>query len=187
VPVVRYRPAGSLHRVVQGQARPDVRPLDHLLVQRIQERHGFDQVRRELGHEQVAFPQRLVDQLEVKLFQVPQAAVDELARSARGARGQVARLDQGHPQAAGGGVQGGPGPGDAAADDQHVEPLGRQPAEHRAPLAGVQNAVIPHHPFPHRTELLCQNPRHQVRAYLASTGPASLGSLTGPARYSRAA
>ena len=117
VPVPRHRPPRALHRVVQHQARAHVRPLDHLLVQRVQERDRLDQVRGELGHEQVAFPQRLVDQLEVELLQVPQAAVDELARPARRARGQVARLHQGHPQAAGRGIQGGPGPRYSSAYD----------------------------------------------------------------------
>ena len=148
VPVMRHRPAGSLHRVVQDQARPDVGALDHLLVQRVHEGNRLDQVRGELGHEQVAFPQGLVDELEVELLQVPQAAVDELARPAGGARGQVARLHQGHPQPPGRRVQGGPRARDAAADDQHVEPLGRQPAEHRGPVAGVESAVTRHHPSP---------------------------------------
>ena len=165
VPVMRNGPVRSFHRVVEGQPGPDVRPLDHLLVQREQERDGLDQMRGELGHQQVAFPQRLADQLEVELLQVPQPAVDQLARPARGARGQVARLHQGDPQAAGRGVQRRPRTGDPAADDQHVEPLGAQPAEHRAAVAGVEDrAVACHHRSPiafgyvHRQSTRCPLP-----------------------------
>jgi hypothetical protein len=151
VPVMRHRPPGALHRVVQRQARSDVGPLDHLPVQRVQERDRLDQVRGELG-DQVTLAQRLVDQLEVTLLQVPQAAVDQLAGPARGAGGQVAGLHQGHSQAAGRGIQRGSRSGDAAPDDQHVEPFGRQAAEHRAALASVQDAVTPHRQLPHEMD-----------------------------------
>src|SRR5690606_2903546 len=87
------------------------------------------QVRREPGGEQSSFPQRLLDQAELQLLQVAQPAVDQLAGARRGTGGQVARLDEGDRQATGGGVERGPRPRDAPADDQHVETLAAQPAQ----------------------------------------------------------
>ena len=77
--MVRDRPPDAFHRVVQHEPRADVRPLDDLPVQRVEERHRPHQVRREPGNQQVALPQRLPDQLEVALLQVAEAAVDQLA------------------------------------------------------------------------------------------------------------
>ena len=102
-------------------------------------RNGIGRTRcgREPGGEQAALLQRLVDQAEIELLEVAQAAVDELARARRRARGQVARLDQGDRQPAGGGVERRAGAGDAAADDDDVEALPAQPAQvGRAPLRG---------------------------------------------------
>src|ERR1700720_1542787 len=110
---MRHRPPRAFHRVVQDQAGPDVGPLDHLLVQRVHEGNRLDQVRGELGYQQVALTERLVDQLEVQLLQVAQPAGDELARPARGARSQISRFHQGDPQASGSGVQGSPRARDA--------------------------------------------------------------------------
>ena len=55
--------------------------------------------------EQLALAQRLAHEPEVAHLEVAQAAVDELARRARGAGGEVARLDQADAQAARGGVE----------------------------------------------------------------------------------
>jgi hypothetical protein len=49
--------------------------------------------------------------------------VDQLAGPAGRAGGQITRLDQGHLEPAGGGVQGRAGAGDPATDDQDVELL----------------------------------------------------------------
>ena len=76
----------------------------------------------------LALVQRLVDEPDLALLQVAQAAVDELRRLRRRARGEVVALDQRGAQTAGGGVERGAGAGDAAADDQHVE-VGRRPAD----------------------------------------------------------
>ena len=64
--------------------------------------------------------------------------MDELRALRRRAAGEVVPLDQGGAQAAAGGVEGHPGPGDAAADDQHVERGGGQGLER--PIA-VEAAV----------------------------------------------
>ena len=92
---------------VSYSATPDagVEPLPAAVLQRVDERHRLDQVRGELLDEQPAFLQRLGDQPEVEHLQVAQAAVDQLARAARRAGGEVAGLDQPDGQAAGRGVE----------------------------------------------------------------------------------
>ena len=75
------------HRVVERQPGADVRPLP-AAVQRVEERHRPDQVRREPGEQQAALLQRLLDQPEVEHLEVAQAAVDQLAAAAAGARGR---------------------------------------------------------------------------------------------------
>ena len=63
--------------------------------------------------------------------------MDQLAGPAGRAGGEVTGLDQGHLQAARGGVERGAGAGDPAADDEHVELLVAQPAQvGGAPLPG---------------------------------------------------
>ena len=77
--------------------------------------------------------QRLADQPEVEHLQVAQAAVDQLARPARGAAGPVPRLDDRRGQAAGHGVEGAARADDAAADDQDVELVLGHPGDRLAP------------------------------------------------------
>ena len=90
-------------------------------MQRVEERHRPDQVRRQPGQQQAALLQRLADQAEVEHLQVAQAAVDQLAAARAGAGGEVALLEQGGGEAAGDRVERDPGADDAAADDEHVE------------------------------------------------------------------
>ena len=71
----------------------------------------------------LAFGECFVDEPEVALLQVAQAAVDHLRRLRRRARREVVPLDEAHPQAARGGVERDAAPGDPTADDQHVERL----------------------------------------------------------------
>jgi hypothetical protein len=129
VPVMRNGALHPLHRVVDHQPRADVWSFHDLLVQRVHERDRPHQVRCQPAHQQVALPQCLPDELEVALFQVPQAAVNELGRPRRGTRRQVPGLDKADPQAPRRRVERGAGPGDTAADDQHVERPGRQRAD----------------------------------------------------------
>jgi hypothetical protein len=124
VAVVRDAPGTAREQaegVVERDARPGVEPLPAAVLQRVDERDRLDQVRGELLDEQPAFLQRLGDQPEVEHLQVAQAAVDELARAARRAGGEVAGLDQSDAQAAGRGVESGARAHDTAADDQDVQ------------------------------------------------------------------
>jgi hypothetical protein len=97
--------------------------------QRYQERHRPYQVRRQPAREQPALVQRLRDQPELELLQVPQTAVDELRRPAGGTGREVPSLDEGHGKPSRRGVERGAHAGDAAADDQHVEALPAQPVQ----------------------------------------------------------
>ena len=87
----------------------------------------MDEVRRQALREEAPLVQCLADKTEVEALQVAQAAVDELARAAGGAGGEVALLDQRHREAAAGGVERDPAAGDAAADHQHVEEFDAEP------------------------------------------------------------
>ena len=88
---------------------------------------------RRVAAQPLALVERLVDEADVALLEVAQAAVDELGALRRRAAGEVVGLDEGRAQAPGGGVEGDAGAGDAAADDEHVERLGGQALEHRRP------------------------------------------------------
>ena len=80
---------------------------------------------------------------EVELVEVAQAAVDELGGPRGGARGPVAHLHDAGAQAAGRGVQGDAGAGDASADDQHVQALsGRHLLQGALALGGVERDVL---------------------------------------------
>ena len=69
----------------------------------------------------LALGQRLVDEGDLALLEVAEAAVDQLGALRRRARGEVAAFDERGAQAPAGGVEGHAGAGDAAAHDQHVE------------------------------------------------------------------
>ena len=89
----------------------------------------MDEVRRQALGEQAPLVERLAHEPEVEALEVAQAAVDELARAAGGAGGEVALLDQRHREPAAGGVERDAAAGDAAADDEDVEQLGAEPFE----------------------------------------------------------
>ena len=102
-------------------------------VQRPQERHRLDEVRRGAREQQLALAQRLAHEPDVAHLEVAQPAVDELARGARGAGREVARLDEPDAQPARGGVERRARAGDPAADDERssspeAERLERPPA-----------------------------------------------------------
>jgi hypothetical protein len=92
------------------------------VLQRVEERHRADQVRREPLQQQRPLRQRLGHQPEVEHLEVAQAAVDELAGPARRAARPVALLDQSGAEAARDGVERRarcrP---TATTDDEHVE------------------------------------------------------------------
>ena len=131
-------PRQQRQRVVERDARTRVEPLPAPVLQRVQERHRPHEVRGEGLDEQTPLRQRLGDQPEVEHLQVAQAAVDQLAGAAGRAGGEVARLHQPHRQAPRGGVQRGPGPDHAAADDQDVELGVRHRLQGLLPRSGGQ-------------------------------------------------
>ena len=129
-------------RVVERDAGADVRPLPGAVLQRVEERHRSHEVRRQPVEDQAALAQRLADQAEVEHLQVPQAAVDELARAGRRPAGPVARLHESHGQAAGRGVQRRPGPHDAAPDHHDVELPRPHRHQRRVPLLRTEPGVL---------------------------------------------
>ena len=106
--------------------------------QRNQLRHGADEMRRVARHQDSAFDRTAPGDADVAGRQVAQAAVHELGAPPAGAEGQVVLLDQGDRQPARRGVQRDPGSGDAAADDDDVERLGRR----QAPPARVRRDAL---------------------------------------------
>ena len=108
-----------------------------------EERERADQMRR-VVEQALALGQVLVHQAELTLLQVADAAVDHL-RGLRGrAGGKVVLLDQGGLQATAGGIEGHPGAGDTAADDQHVELLVGEASQRIGAAKGVHRARLPH-------------------------------------------
>jgi hypothetical protein len=126
--------------VVEDQPGAEVRALPAAAAQRPQERHRRHEVGREPREQQLALAQRLAHEPEVAHLEVPQAAVDELARCAGGAGREVARLDERDAQAARGGVERRPGAGDAAPDDEHVQVAGRRRLDRPAARRRVEPA-----------------------------------------------
>ena len=125
LPVAVLAPAPAGHRVVEVEAHADHAVGPRAVEGGHDEGQRADEVRRELDH-QLALEQRLAHEREIEVLQVAQAAVDELARAPRRARGVVGLLDQRHRVAARGGVERHAGAGDPAPDDHHVEALAAQ-------------------------------------------------------------
>ena len=73
------------------------------------------------AQQDLALDQRLADQPELVIFEIAQAAMDQLAAARRGALGEIVLLAQQHLEAAAGGVAGDAGAVDAAADDDEIE------------------------------------------------------------------
>ena len=108
------------HRVVEREPGADVRAFPEPPVERIQERHRADQVRRESLNEQSSLTQGLAHEPEVEHLEVTQAAVDELRRPGRRARRPVPHLHERRRETTRDGVQRAAGSDDAPADDDHV-------------------------------------------------------------------
>ena len=140
----------------------------------------------------LALAQRLVDEADVAVLQVAQAAVHELGRLRRRAAGEVVALDQRGAQPAAGGVEGDAGAGDAAADDQHVERLrqrcsARRGRRSRAPSGQPQ----PQPPQPPRRGMAppivergeaSGRPSHVARAGCIERRPGGIGSAASASR-----
>ena len=125
---VPSRPAAARargHHVVEVEAHADHAVGPRAVEGGDDEGQRPDEVRREPDHE-LALEQRLAHEAQVEVLQVAQAAVDELARAARGAGGVVGLLDERDRVAARGRVERDAGAGDPAAHDDHVEALGAQ-------------------------------------------------------------
>src|SRR5579885_3180574 len=74
-----------------------------------------------------ALMERFVNAVEVALFQVTTAAVDQLRRSTAGAGGKIAFVDEGDTQAAQHRIESNTRAGDAAAENEQVEgPVGQR-------------------------------------------------------------
>ena len=125
VDVADAEPAGQ---VVGPEGGADAPRRGPAAVDGEHERHPPDQVGG-VPEQPLALGQGLGDEPELPLVEVPQAAVDQLGRLRRRPRGEVVALDQGRAQSPGGGVEGHARAGDAPADHQDVEGLGRHPVE----------------------------------------------------------
>ena len=79
--------------VVQRQSGSDVQPFPAVMGQRVDERDRAYQVRGKTLQHQASLLERLADKPEVEHLQVAQTAVDQLAGTARRARGPVAGLE----------------------------------------------------------------------------------------------
>ena len=99
VAVARHAPRAA-EGVVEDHPGAQVRALPDAVLERRQERDRLDEVRRQAVEQQAALAQRLADEPELELLEIAQAAVDQLARPARRARGEVALLDERDPQPA---------------------------------------------------------------------------------------
>src|SRR5699024_2018701 len=87
------------------------------------------QMRRDAIAQQAPLGQRFMDKTELGFLQIPDTAVDQLARPARRARRKIACLYQRDLEAPARSVQGSARPSDATPDDEHIEMLvahGRQ-------------------------------------------------------------
>ena len=118
--LVEARRAEQRERVVDPQA--DVHQLEtglRALVDRDQERQRAHEVRRDLGLD-ATLRDALEHEPDLAVLEIAQAAVDELARLRRCARGVVALLEQGDLHPAELGITCDAGAGDASADHDDV-------------------------------------------------------------------
>ena len=88
----------------------------------------MDAVRRD-RLEDSTLTRGLPDEEEMPVFEVPNAAVDDLRRAARRAEGEVGLVHERDGPATQGGIAGDPHPSDAPADDEHIDRAGRHPLE----------------------------------------------------------
>ena len=119
--------AGAGERRVEGDPGLD----DHGavragVVEREQERHGPDQVRRDASHQQAALLVCFAYEAHVAEAQVAQPSVDELRRGARGLAAEVAAFDERDREPVPGRGCGDAGADDPAAHDQQIEVSARK-------------------------------------------------------------
>jgi len=107
--LVRPQPGAQLHH---AGARPAVHRQRHAL--------GDREVRRDLA-QRPPLGRGLEDEPDLTLLEVAQAAVDQLGRAARGARGEISALDECGAQSAHRSIARDAGAGDATADHEHLD------------------------------------------------------------------
>ena len=79
---------------------------------------------RGLGEQHLALLQRLAHQPELVMFEVAQAAMDQLGRGRGGGAGEIVHLAETDLQPTADGIAGDTGAIDAAANDEQIERLG---------------------------------------------------------------
>ena len=172
--VARHRRVRPGQRVVDEEARPHDEAVPRGTLQGEEEGRRPDEVWGERLEQQAAFVQRLADELHVEVLEVAQASVDELARTARRAGGEVALLDERDREAPAGRVERDAAAGHPAADHEDVEGLGGQA------LAGLSceprdSTTTRAHPIP--SDQLPSVLRTATRVYWPH-GPAAQSSAT---------
>ncbi len=120
---------GRPEQVVHGEARRVQRAGgERWAIEREQEVLETDEVRRQ-AQEAGPLAERLADEVDLHLLQVPEAAVDQAAGAGRGSDGDVVLLHQRDPEAAADGIEERPGAHDPAPDDEQVPGLVGEPFE----------------------------------------------------------
>ena len=173
---MRHRGVQAGEGVVEEQPRAHVEAVPGPVLEREQEGRRVDQMRGDLLDEEPPLVQGLAHELDVEVLEVAQPAVDQLAGAARGAGGEVALFDQGHRQAAAGGVEGDPAAGHAATDDEHVECLRRDSAPGHAPASLARNGS--QYPGAIRSSTSTVVYEMERSAHLRGPGRRSCGSRT---------
>ena len=105
--------------VIQEEAGTDHPGRAQVRAVRQAESHGTGDVRRH-AEQHLPLRQRLFHQPEFVMFEIAQAAVDQLAGVGRGGRGEILRLEQRHLQPPPRRIRRNADPVDAAADDDQI-------------------------------------------------------------------
>ncbi len=150
--------AGAIHRLRARQLAP---PADVVVEEepgadhparpepRIMRQHEAQRAHDvpRIGEQHLALAQRLAHQAELAVFEIAQAAMDELARGRGGGAGEIALLAQNDAEPAPRGVARDPGTVDAAADHQQID-FGRRRNRARRHLAVASSPASLRNPRP---------------------------------------
>ena len=110
----------SAHEVIERKSTEHHDALPYMVGQREDELQRLHQVRRQGGHVELALLEGLCHEAEVKHCQVAQATVEHLGGAGRGTCGEVACLNDGGLQTAGGGIRCRTGAYGTATDNDYV-------------------------------------------------------------------
>lgn len=136
--------------VIQEETRGELHPARRRAsVDRNEERKGRDKVRGKLPLD-CAFAKGLLHQFEFEALEIPKAAMDELARSARRVFSQVSLFDQGDREPVQGCFSGNTGSKDARSHDEQVESTvgKREKAVHGGAFYGQKRGSRPSKSLP---------------------------------------